>query len=287
MCFIKKYKTNLIKILKFLNTCPGFKRIFYHIHEIRKDEFRPKGYVAVMTDNNYLLGVNSYTQSLVWRNIMATQEFEKQETEIVKKLLPVIDYFIDVGAHIGYYTCLAACNGKEILAFEPIEQNYETLLKNIAVNRFDGIVSYNVALGRDKREAAVYGVDALSSIIKDSFPKETQERAKVEVDVLDNYIDAIPPGLSTMLKIDTEGGEYDIIQGGKKFIAAVKPLFMFIEIVKNWGGGRNPNFEKTFKELEELGYESFFGLEGECFFVRREAKNGRIKEIIEEIRSTE
>ncbi|HOZ36483.1 MAG TPA: FkbM family methyltransferase [bacterium] len=252
-----------------------------------KNEFQPKGYVAVMMENGYLLGVNNYKQSPTWRDRMAAQDFEKEETGVVKKLLPLVDYFVDIGAHIGYYTCLAAHSGKKVLAFEPIKESYKTLLKNLEVNRFDEVSAHNLALGENEKKAIVYGEDAGSSIIKDSFPKETEQGTTVEVGVLDNYINVIPAGSPTMLKIDTEGGEYAIIQGGKKFITAIQPLFMFMEIVKNWGGGRNPNFEKTFEELEEMGYEKFLELEGEYFFVLSEANNGRIKEIIEEIKNAQ
>jgi len=285
MGFIAKHKKKFIAVLRFLNDCPGFKRIFYHIHEIRKNEFKPSGYTAVMIKEGYLLGVNDFTQSPTWRDRMATQTFETTEIEIVKKLLPLVEYFIDIGAHIGYYTCLAAHHGKKVLAFEPIKENYETLLENVKVNRFNDVTTHNVALGESKNKATVYGVDAGSSIVKESFPKETKEGVIVEVDTLDNYIGAIPNGSSAMFKIDTEGGEYNILKGGSNFIKEVKPLFMFIEIVKNWGGGINPNFEKTFSLLEELGYENFINTDGQYFFIRKDMKDEAFKKMIAEIHS--
>ena len=38
---------------------------------------------------------------------MRIGKFEVEETAIIAKLLPKVDLFVDIGANLGYYTCLA------------------------------------------------------------------------------------------------------------------------------------------------------------------------------------
>lgn len=58
---------------------------------------------------------------------MRTREFESEETAIIADLLPRVDVFVDIGANLGYYTCLALQNGRSVIAFEPQQQNLRCL----------------------------------------------------------------------------------------------------------------------------------------------------------------
>ncbi len=55
--------------------------------------------------------------------LMRTGRFEVEETALVARLLDQVDLFVDIGANIGYYTCLALKKGKPVIAFEPQQQN--------------------------------------------------------------------------------------------------------------------------------------------------------------------
>jgi hypothetical protein len=46
---------------------------------------------------------------------MMNSLFEPCETEIVKKIFPKVNLFINVGANIGYYVCLALYNKKKVI----------------------------------------------------------------------------------------------------------------------------------------------------------------------------
>ena len=50
--------------------------------------------------------------------------------------------FVNIGAHYGYYACLAAQQGMKVTAFEPIDANYQMLRDNIDTNNFLYAVSY-------------------------------------------------------------------------------------------------------------------------------------------------
>ena len=75
---------------------------------------------------------------------MADSSFETTEMNILKELIEKSDVFIDVGANIGYYTCLACSLGKKVLAFEPQQQNLACLIDNIHITDVPFLTRRNI-----------------------------------------------------------------------------------------------------------------------------------------------
>ena len=81
-------------------------------------------------------------------------------------------------------------------------------------------------------------------------------RSYVSVVRLDDLIQTRLSGKKLFIKIDVEGGEYDVLQGMSSLLKNQKPLLL-IEI---WKGqfdpsGINPFFRKTFELLFSFGYK--------------------------------
>lgn len=82
---------------------------------------------------------------------------EPRETDFLAKALQPGMTFIDIGAHVGYYTLLgAAAVGKEgkVIAFEPEPYNLEILTKNVALNELTNVVveGKGISTVRDRRK---------------------------------------------------------------------------------------------------------------------------------------
>ena len=45
--------------------------------------------------------------------------FEPDETALIMEILEDVDVFIDIGANVGYYSCLARSRGKKVISIEP------------------------------------------------------------------------------------------------------------------------------------------------------------------------
>jgi FkbM family methyltransferase len=62
---------------------------------------------------------------------------------------------VDAGAHIGYFTLLAAARGAEVLAIEPNPATFHALRRNVEGNRFANVRCVSVALGREQATASL------------------------------------------------------------------------------------------------------------------------------------
>src|SRR5690606_6241548 len=62
--------------------------------------------------------------------------FEPEETALVLRILARSDRLIDIGANLGYYTCIALQNGRAALAIEPQARNLRCLYRNLISNEW-------------------------------------------------------------------------------------------------------------------------------------------------------
>jgi FkbM family methyltransferase len=129
---------------------------------------------------------------------------------------------IDIGAHIGVYTILAAEKVGEsgkVIAIEPEPKNYGQLLENIKLNNFQNVISKNIALADHKGFGRLY----LSSFL-DGHSLTAQEDKNSYIEVPINTIDELLKELNLekvdIIKIDAEGVEIPILKGAEKTLKA-------------------------------------------------------------------
>lgn len=70
---------------------------------------------------------------------MQSGQFEPEETAVVQQLLDDISDFVDVGANVGFYSCLARANGKQTVAIEPLTANLDYLYANLQANGWNDV----------------------------------------------------------------------------------------------------------------------------------------------------
>lgn len=147
---------------------------------------------------------------------------------------------IDVGGNIGDYSkALLALTDAKVIAFEPLPRAFEELcaLKALYPNRFTAI---NQAVGHMVTELDLYfpneksGIATLSPEVNqiDCIGAKNTNTIQVSVTTLDAFIAANPHHVSDgidLIKIDTEGFEYEVLQGASQTIAQHRPKFIQIE----------------------------------------------------------
>jgi len=145
--------------------------------------------------------------------------------QMLKYEHPVI---LDIGASTGCYPLLAKFHpGAQVYAFEPYPPAYEILLRNIELNELQGQVStYRFALSNYDGVATLKApVDrknaGLACLGK---PLRFMEWEEVEVSVY--RLDSLSLPCIDLIKIDTEGCELLVLQGGEETINRHRPSIL-------------------------------------------------------------
>lgn len=140
-------------------------------------------------------------------------------------------HFLDIGACIGDYSLLMAKNGMEVVAFEPVEENYLQLQKNIEVNGLSGNIStQKLALGKEEG-TTIFNVreDNKGASSRDNAYKSAYTYT-VEVNTLDAIASSLGEIENCILKIDAEGMEVEVLLGADSFIKNLKKALIIIEV---------------------------------------------------------
>lgn len=142
------------------------------------------------------------------------------------------DVFFDVGANVGSYTLLASgVKRAKTIAFEPIPKTHSFLVKNIALNGLQNLVLCE-RKGVGKKEETLHfidDVDTMNHVVRESGKKSIV----VDSLPLDKFYPEYKPSL---IKIDVEGFETEVISGATKILS--DPTLKAIIIELNGSGER-------------------------------------------------
>jgi FkbM family methyltransferase len=184
---------------------------------------------------------------------------EEFEVMIVRHFLPGVKNFIDIGANIGIYCFVAAKNcpaDAKILAYEPQPNCSKILEKTIFLNNWEEKVkAFNLGIA-DKEGKMELHLAGTGSSFNNAFNDNANlQKTVVLTDTLDNQVKKNLNGKVDFIKIDVEGFEQKVLEGGIETIKRDQPI-IFIEIADHIRGRnyRNPNYQKTIAWLKEKGY---------------------------------
>ena len=135
------------------------------------------------------------------------------------------DTVVDIGAYIGDFTVYAsqAVGKGKVFAYEPFKLTYEYLCKNIKINNCHNVMTINSAVGGKNGKTRLYiPKDAeFGSSLLDITEYGECEEVTINMCTLDsifskNHIDSID-----LLKMDCEGGEYEILLSSEKYLKRI------------------------------------------------------------------
>ena len=119
--------------INFFGKYPSLKKIYHSImwkkHKVSDfcNTYLFRSKIEVSTPFGYKMVTRNY----IANRMMLKGTFEQEELDIINSHLNSSEVFVDVGANIGYYTCIARSLGKYVVAFEPQVQNLECLYANL------------------------------------------------------------------------------------------------------------------------------------------------------------
>jgi FkbM family methyltransferase len=152
--------------------------------------------------------------------------------------------FWDIGANVGVYSLYAGLKkGVEVMAFEPATPNLYVLNRNIEINQLgEKIIALGIAFNDITCLDQFYMSNTEIGSAIHSFSQTTDWQGKsftpkfkqgVIGFSIDEFIRKFSPQFPTHIKIDVDGIENKIVEGGRETIADSRLKSMLVELDEN------------------------------------------------------
>src|SRR5690242_18001790 len=160
---------------------------------------------------------------------------EPWTVKFIESIDPKTGVFYDIGANVGPYSLIAASRGVATVAVEPSFSNYAALCRNLALNNIlDQLVVVPLAISsghgllwfkyQDMRQGAANHI--LSAEQKNPY----FHQQKMLVLKLDELIGIFSLPMPTHIKVDTDGGELDVLKGAEQVLASKELQGLMVEM---------------------------------------------------------
>ncbi|MEB3826064.1 FkbM family methyltransferase [Phormidium sp. CCY1219] len=188
------------------------------------------------------LDIEQFSQKIMWSYFSQGQFYEPAETKLLQRVLTPGDTFIDIGAHIGYYSLIAALlvgeNG-QVFSVEPNAININWIRHHIAANQLENIEIFPTVLGGENKAVEFFinadndGGHALWDVGLHKINKKSRLNPQTEtlqMSTLDDLLKDKPLNSLKLIKIDAEGAEYQILQGAENTLFRSGVPYVICEI---------------------------------------------------------
>ena len=186
--------------------------------------------------------------------------WEPQISAVITRLLEPGDAVLDIGAHVGHHTLLAAQAVGEswhVVPFEAAPQTFAALKTNIGLNHFANIEARNLAVcertGSINLFLAPHENSGRNSLI------EAGGRQTIEVPCtrLDDLLDEIPCSTIKFIKIDVEGAEAKVLAGAHGLLARLPTDAAILVEVQPGADDASIDGAGIFRLLLEQGFKAY------------------------------
>lgn len=154
------------------------------------------------------------------QELLLSRQWEEFESEIFAKNIRPGDVVIDIGAHIGWYTLLAAKlvgpKGK-VYAFEPDTTNFNLLEKNIIANGYKNVQSVKMAVTNTAGRAKLFLNNENTGDHHIFATEEIRESITIQTTTLDKYFTRANKTIG-LIKMDIQGSEMNALIGAKNIL---------------------------------------------------------------------
>ncbi len=186
-------------------------------------------------------------------------DYESENYNFLKEQVKPGMHIIDIGAHIGLFSSvcsqLTGPDGK-IVCFEPTPGTFKLLQQTLKLNHCSNVIPVQAAVS-DKDGMATFYVSETAGCNSNSLIKNKLGGGSQAYDVMLVTLDSIINDHSlkpSLVKIDAEGAELDVLKGGITMFKKYKPILIL---------GLHPEFIKEKKDsleaiwdlLNDCGYE--------------------------------
>ena len=170
------------------------------------------------------------------------------------------DIVLDVGTNIGetllHFAKIAGDSGF-VYGFEPDQENFRNVQKNIGLNDFSNVHVFNLGVSDKKEEVRLFRVDpnnlGMNRILSDDEAAKFDDYTVIETDTLDNIVTQNNIDRVDVIKLDIEGYEMHALRGAVGTLRRFRPkLFIEVGYTRLLSNGTSP--AEMVELLGGLGY---------------------------------
>jgi FkbM family methyltransferase len=229
----------------------------------------------------YLLDPAQMSQRFMLGDFAAGRLYEAETSNFIGSLLQPGDTFIDIGAHVGYFSMLASAlvgPTGTVFSFEPDQTNFAHLLDHIEVNNATNIRPIHMAVGAKPAIAEFFvnadndGGHALWEVGRHPFNEQTRQgpprTRKVCVTSIDQFFADRDMSRLRAIKIDAEGAEFAILVGARGLLNKYQVPFIIAEVNRFGLESMGANEGLLRSVMSDHGYETYLFHPGRTFVQR-------------------
>ena len=191
--------------------------------------------------------------------------FEKGEQCYIERSLKQGMTVLDIGAHHGFYTLLAARkvgSSGLVIAFEPSPREQRKLLLHLKINRCKNVRMESIALASKDGQSMFYVIEGRETGCNSLRPPSVGDPSKainVITTTLDSYLTRNNIARADFIKIDAEGAELEILKGAVKLLETTPRPIIVCEVDDNRTAPWGYSSQEIIAFLENHNYQ-WYGL---------------------------
>jgi FkbM family methyltransferase len=202
----------------------------------------------------------------IGKRIIAGEEWEPHVRRAIEEAARPDGIAIDAGAYIGIHTLTMSRCFSTVHAFEPQLGVFQVLCGNLALNERLNVITHNGALydrsiamrlaPQEHQEVGVpmVGGDIDYNLIENAAALSFEIAAPGDPHVDAIALDDLALENVSLIKIDTQGSDLQVLLGAERTIAKSKPVVLF-EWERDLAALHGATLEKFFEFFEKLDYD--------------------------------
>lgn len=222
----------------------------------------PKQKTSLVSSLSYGIRMNLDVSEFLQAHLFLYGSYELPSVRFIRRVIAPGDVVADVGAQIGYITLAMATFdvGKiTVHAFEPEPLNIQRLRDNIALNPgvdvrivekavSDANGAIRLYLSKDHNAGTHSTISGGTNV--------SEEFVEIPAVTLDHYVREQGISALRLIKIDVEGGEYEVIKGASETLTTLRPIVLMelSDALQETRGFSTVEFKKLMKQF---GYSAF------------------------------
>ena len=195
----------------------------------------PNGHVLKSTLSNGVAIYGKNTPGYGGRGVYLYRDEIEPELQLVEDLLDPDSVFVDIGANTGVYSLKVAKRLYKgiVISIEPIPELLSMLQHSLEENKFNNIRLRNLCVGRKTEARTLWSNGNRPCSFSISCKIGEPVGISVLTVALDDLFEWEGLGRLDYLKIDAEGAETEILEGGLETLQTYRPIVQLETIAKD------------------------------------------------------